>query len=109
MLLAVRRFGVTLQCLGRAEIPVAFDAQAAGADDCVELGQAHAPQFGKAHAEIAKAEGDVRVFRIKLGQQPRRSVPWAEQLDDRLKVLGLPVLFGPRGIDSAVLAHTLFL
>jgi hypothetical protein len=67
------------------------------------------PQFGTAHAEIAEAESDVRVFRLKLAQQPRRGVPWAEQLDDRLEIFGLAVLFGTRGIDRSVLAHALFL
>jgi hypothetical protein len=42
------------------------DAQSAGTDNSDELRRAHAAQFGKTHAEVAEAEGDVGVFGIKL-------------------------------------------
>jgi hypothetical protein len=39
-----------------------------------------------AHAEIAQAEGNVRVFRIKLGQEPRRCGVRREEFDHRLVI-----------------------
>ena len=61
----------------RREMQVALDLQAERTGDTAQLGDAERSQLGKAHAEVAKAEGQIRLVRISLGQQPGGVAPMA--------------------------------
>ena len=52
---------------------VAFDAETESALEAFEFADAHAAEFGKAVAEIAKSEKNVGVFRIEFGNKPSRT------------------------------------
>jgi hypothetical protein len=106
---ALRLIGIGAQRLAGVEMPVTFDAQPARPYDFRQFKNPRRAKFGKAHAEVAEAKGNVRVFGIKLSQKPRRPTPWAEQLDHRLKILGLAIGRGKAGIERAIGAHLLFL
>jgi hypothetical protein len=90
------------------KVDVAFDADPERALVLFELGNPHAAEFGLAHAKIAKAEGDIVVFGIEFGEQPRRGAAGTEQLYNRLEVDGVAVLRRDDLVCLAVPKHFLF-
>ena len=70
-----------------------------------QLGYPHGAEFGRSHAEIAKAECEVGVFGIEFGEQPRCRTAGVEQLDDRFVIDGVLVFCGQRPIRLFVFDH----
>ena len=70
----------------RREMQVALDRQAQPAAHGFKLGQTDGTKLGTTHAKVAKAEGDVRVFRVDLGQEPGTAGVGREQFHDGQEV-----------------------
>ena len=88
-----RLVGVGGEHLRRREIQIALDRQIQPAAHGFEFRQADRAEFRAAEAEVAQAEGDIRIVRVDLGQKPCATGIGREQLDDRPEVgLGLVLL-----------------
>ena len=85
-----RLVGIGGQRLGGREVQVALDRQIQFAAHGLQFRQADGADFRTAEAEIAQAIGDIRIFRVDLGQEPGAAGVGREQLHHRHEVgLGL--------------------
>src|SRR5258708_4935244 len=81
-----RFLGVLTERLHWDEVQVALDLESEGARDRLQFREPHAADFRETEAEITEAEGDIRLVRVELAQEPRACAPRAEQLHDGLEV-----------------------
>ena len=80
---------------------VALDGKPEASAHGGKLGEADGAEFGKAHAEIAEAPGDVVARGVDLGQQPSALGVGREELHDRPEVVLLLRAFDG-GLAAAV-------
>jgi hypothetical protein len=86
---------------------VALDRQVQFAAHGLQFRQADGAEFRIAHTEVTQAEGDIRIVRVDLGQEPGAASIGREQLDDRPEVrLGLVLLLAP--LAKLAIAEKLF-
>jgi hypothetical protein len=67
--------GIGLQGLGREEMEIALNLHPARPSDRHNFREADAPEFGKAHAEIAKPERGILILGIKVRSAARLPRP----------------------------------
>ena len=73
--------GIGSDSLGGDEEAAALDRKAKPSAHGLDLGNPHGSKFGKAKAEIAKTEGDVRVLGIEFCEEPSAIGIRGEQFD----------------------------
>ena len=74
----------------RPEVSIDFDRQTQPAADASQFGQANMSEFRATEAEVAKAERQVRVVRVDLGQKPGCAAVRAECFRQHRRIAWIP-------------------